>query len=178
MKKTSVAVSPRTVCFVGISGKPGVGGPLEPLSEKTLSGKIIIQVETQLRNIGDCSAFFRDNLVRNPPLRDGKLRYPSLQEMKSEWAKFERRLAGIKSNIVILLGRLVADFFKDRRKIKMIARVSPDARLLKWVGIDEEGVIVLAVAHPAYVGVYARKQIGKYAEIISQTVQGLSATER
>jgi hypothetical protein len=38
--------------------------------------------------------------------------------------------------------------------------------------VDEAGSLILAVAHPSYVGVYARKRIGEYAEIIFQAVQG------
>jgi hypothetical protein len=37
--------------------------------------------------------------------------------------------------------------------------------------VDENGLLVLAVAHPSYVGVYARKRIGDYAEIILSAVQ-------
>jgi uracil-DNA glycosylase len=173
MKRSKTVSCSRVVCFVGISGKPGVNGPIKPLSEETLSGRIISRVETKLRTIAECSAFFRDNLVKHAPLHNGKLRYPSPQEMQSEWGFFEQRLAEIKSNIVILLGRLVADFYKDKRKIQMIPRPSPNGRLLKWAGIDENGAIILAVAHPSYVGVYARKQIDNYAKLILQTIRGM-----
>jgi len=93
--------------------------------------------------------------------------------MKAEWALFERRLAKTKSNVVVLLGALVADFFRDRRRIRTFLCPSADGLLLKWVGVDENGLIILAVAHPSYVGVYARKRLGEYAEIILQAIKGL-----
>ncbi len=173
MKKTKALTISHVVCFVGISGKSDDRGPIKPLSEETLSGKIISSVEAKLRTVSECPMFFRDNLVRNPPLCAGKLRYPTLREMKAEWALFERRLAKTKSNVVVLLGALVADFFRDRRRIRTFLCPSADGLLLKWVGVDENGLIILAVAHPSYVGVYARKRLGEYAEIILQAIKGL-----
>jgi len=171
MPKRKAMSSGRVVCFVGISGKPGVKGTIEPLSEETLSGKIISEVEAKLRAVSECSIFVRDNLVQNPPLTDGKLRYPTQKEMKSEWGSFEKRMVKKKSNVIILLGKLVAEFFKEMRNIRMVACASADGRLLKWTGVDENGLLVLAVAHPSYVGVYARKRIKDYADMIFQAVQ-------
>jgi hypothetical protein len=172
MPKLKTTSGGRVVCFVGISGKPGANGTIKPLSEETLSGKIISEVEAKLREVSECSVFVRDNLVQNPPLTDGKLRYPTQKEMKSEWKSFERRLVKMNSNVIILLGKLVAEFFKEMRNIRMIGCSFVDGRLLKWTGVDKNGHIILAVAHPSYVGVYARKRIGDYAEIIFQAIQG------
>ena len=171
MSKNKQAAKSQVICFVGISGKPGVGGTLKPLSEETLSGKIISNVEAKLRTESRYSAIHRDNLVQDPPMKNGKLRYPTPSEMKSEWGAFEGRLAGLKSNVVILLGGLVANFFREERTIRMVPCPFADGRLLKWAGIDESGALVLAVAHPSYVGIYARKRVGEYAEIIFQTLQ-------
>jgi hypothetical protein len=171
MRKNKSTNNGQIVCFVGISGKPGVNGTIKALSEETLSGRIISKVEAKLRDASQCSMFFRDNLVQNPPLTNGKLRYPTQKEMKSEWGSFEKRLVKKKSNVIILLGRIVAEFFKEMRNIRMFSCPSADGRLLKWTGLDENGFLVLAVAHPSYVGVYARKQIGDYAEIIFQAIQ-------
>ena len=79
----------------------------------------------------------------------------------------------MKSNVVILLGELVAEFFKSRRGIRIIACPFTDGLLLKWAGIDDNGVIILAVAHPSYVGIYARRRLGDYADVIFHAVQGL-----
>jgi hypothetical protein len=161
------------VCFVGLSGKPGKNGPLEPLAETTLSGKIVSTVEMKLRSTSRCSLFFRDNLVQKPPLRRGKLRYPTPREMISEWKAFELRQAKSESNVIILLGSLVADFFKSKREIRMVECPFADGRLLKWAGVDSKGMIVLAVAHPSYVGIYARKRIADYAEMIFLSLHNL-----
>jgi len=171
MAKTKSALNDKVVCFVGISGKPGANGVLKPLAEETLSGKIISNVEAKLRTAPNCSMFYRDNLVLNPPLTNGKLRYPTPKEMKSEWVPFEKRLAKMKSNVVILLGGLVAEFFKEMRGIRMVQCASADGRFLKWAGVDQAGNLILAVAHPSYMGIYARKRIGDYAENIFQAVQ-------
>jgi len=172
MRKTKITKGNRTVCFVGISGKPGAIGTMKPLSEETLSGKVISKVEAKLREASECSVFVRDNLVQNPPLTDGKLRYPTYREMKSEWGSFERRLVKKKSTVIIVLGNLVADFFQEMRNLRMVADSSAGGRFLKWAGVDDEnGLLVLAVAHPSYVGVYARKRMGDYIEIILQAIQ-------
>jgi uracil-DNA glycosylase len=171
MPKIKITADARVVCFVGISGKPGANGTVKPLSEETLSGRVISNVEAKLRTVSSCSLFYRDNLVTNPPLAKGKLRYPTPREMKSEWGSFEKRLAKMKSNVVILLGGMVAEFFQEMRGIQMVACPSVDGLFLKWAGVDKTGSLILAVAHPSYVGVYARKRIGEYAEIIFQAVQ-------
>jgi uracil-DNA glycosylase len=158
------------ICFVGISGKPSRTGKLSPLSEKTLSGRIVSRVEKRL-SVEPChSRFVRDNLVRKAPLTNGKLRYPTLEEFKKEWSSFERRLAKVKSTVVILLGALVSDFFSGKREIRKVPCNFADGRLLKWVGIDRDGMLVLAVAHPSYVGIYARKRIEEYAEMIQKAI--------
>jgi uracil-DNA glycosylase len=171
MQKKRNNLKKYVVCFVGISGKPSAAGTLEALSDKTLSGKIISQVEVKLRSVPECSIFFRDNLVKDPPLTNGKLRYPTPEEMKSEWGKLEKRLVKIGSNVVILLGALVSEFFKTKREVKVIRNEIADGRLLKWAGTDKIGRLILAVAHPSYVGIYARKQIDNYTDIICRTIQ-------
>ena len=77
MKKKKYSLKKNIVCFVGISGKPGDAGTLEALSNKTLSGKIVSRIELKLRSVPECSDIFRDNLVKDPPLTNGKLRYPT-----------------------------------------------------------------------------------------------------
>jgi len=163
----------RVVCFIGISNKPGDDGPVKPLSETTLSGKVISTVESKLRGVSGCSVFFRDNLVQKPPVSRGKLRYPTLREMKSEWESFEQRLADTESHVVILLGGMVSDFFRSKSEVRIFACPFADGLLLKWAGIDESGRIVLAVAHPSYVGIYARKRIGDYADAILNAIRTL-----
>src|SRR3954453_6491337 len=101
----SIQISiPPVICFVGISNKPGKAGTIKALSEDTLSGKIVSGIEARLRLGSHFRTFRRDNLVKSPPLRNGKLRYPTNDEMKSEWLSFQRRLKRSKSNVVILLG--------------------------------------------------------------------------
>ena len=165
---------PHSVCFVGISGKPDGIGRVAPLSEHTLSGKIISQVEDKLRSRTLCVRFYRENLVQNPPLKNGKLRYPTIGELKSEWGSFIGRLSTVKPNVVILLGQIVAEFFRRQIKVALFANEYERGALLKWAGVDEKGLLVLAVAHPSYVGVYARKRLPEYADIISEAVHRFS----
>jgi hypothetical protein len=173
MRNLSIPTPPRVVCFVGLSSKPGKDGPLEPLAESTLSGKIVSTVEKKLRSEPRLSLFRRDNLVQKPPLRSGKLRYPTPGEMSSEWRAFEKRQTKAKASIFILLGSLVADFFKSKREIRIVDCPHADGRLLKWAGVDQEGMVILAVAHPSYVGIYARKRIEEYAELIHLSARNI-----
>jgi uracil-DNA glycosylase len=171
MHKPKTISSSPVVCFVGISNKPGPAGTIEALSKETLSGKIVSDIETRLRSDPECRIFFRDNLVQSPPLQRGKLRYPTQHEMKSEWLSFQRRLRRTKSNVVILLGELVADFFRSKQDLRVVDCPFADGRLLKWTGIDGTGRIVLAIAHPSYVGIYARKHLKDYADAVFHAVQ-------
>ena len=156
----------RVVCFVGLSSKPGKEGPLHALAETTLSGKVVSTVEIKLRSESRLSLFRRDNLVQKPPLSRGKLRYPTLREMTMEWSAFQNRQTEAKSSVFILLGSLVSEFFRSKREIRLVDCPHADGRLLKWAGVDKMGMIILAVAHPSYVGIYARKRIEEYAELI------------
>jgi uracil-DNA glycosylase len=171
---TKPSFSHNVICFVGISGKPNRNGHLAPLSEKTLSGRIVSRVEKTLSAEPVHLKFVRDNLVRKAPVTNGKLRYPTMEEFKREWSSFERRLAKVKSNVVILLGGLVSDFFSEKRDIRRVPCSFADGRLLKWAGIDRDGTVVLAVAHPSYVGIYARKRIEEYAEMIRMAIRSLT----
>lgn len=159
------------VCFVGISSKPGKSGPLKALASETLSGKIVSAIETRLRSSSNCRTFARDNLVRIIPLTGGRLRYPTVLEMEKEWNRFQRRLRHRKANIVVLLGNLVANFFRSQHNIQMINSRYADRRFLKWTGVDESGRAIIAIAHPSYVGIYARKHIGAYGDALSSVVQ-------
>lgn len=172
MNRNNSKSNTSTVCFIGMSAKPaGPNGPIKPLCETTLSGKVISSVETKLRAESDFSTFFRDNLVQTPPMTNGRLRYPSLAEMKAEWTDLQKRLRKTKSRVVVLLGGIVSDFFKSKHQITMLDCPCVDGRLLKWAGMDRFGRIILAVAHPSYVGIYARKHMDEYAQIILNAVQ-------
>lgn len=172
MRQTKHRSSSTIVSFVGISSKPGVDRPIAPLSDETLSGRIISDVEARLRKTPDGRTFFRDNLVKTPPLHKGKLRYPTKRELKSEWAEFDQRLTRMRANVVVLLGGIVSQFFRSKRVLRVITCPFADGLLLKWVGIDESGRLVLAVAHPSYIGIYARKRRVDYADAIFHTIQG------
>src|SRR5262249_32004374 len=107
------------------------------------------------------------------PLLRGKLRYPTPREMTLEWRAFEHRQTKTRTSVFILLGSLVADFFKSKREICIIDCPHADGRLLKWAGVDKKGMIILAVAHPSYIGVYARKRIEEYAELIHLSTRNI-----
>ncbi len=171
--KSIFQTSSRVVCFVGLSSKPGKDGPLEPLAETTLSGRIVSTVERRLRSESRLSLFCRDNLVQKPPLRRGKLRYPTPREMTSEWRAFQDRQTETKSSVFILLGGLVAEFFRSKREIRFVDCPHADGQLLKWAGVDKMGMIILAVAHPSYVGIYARKRTEEYAELIHLSARNI-----
>jgi hypothetical protein len=87
-----------------------------PFAIGRMSGKIVSQIEARIRGKSSDSVFVRDNLVKDPRVTNGRLRYPTSKEMSAGWRSFQRRLLENRSAVFVLLGKLVADFAKVIQK--------------------------------------------------------------
>ena len=141
-----------------------------------LSGKIVDKAfDVILTNVPGAK-LDKANLVPHAPMRGGKIRYPNQQEMEQGWRLLARKMAQTKVEIVILLGRQVADFVRPRISIVDVRDV--EGRFVKWAATDGKGRVIVAAAHPSYVGVYARKHIDDYAqEIFKMAAQAWAMRE-
>ncbi len=128
------------VCFVGITDKIG----MKPFDPSTKSGIIIDQIISQLDF--DCDKI---NYVSFSPLSEnGKLRYPTKDELTNSFVSFQERISQIQPDLLVVCGKMIAkelqkhNFYQDK---------------------------VLIIYHPSYVYVYKRNHIDSYVqEVVKQ----------
>ena len=155
------------VFFVGISAKIAKSDDEMPLSPTTNSGMLIQKVEELCPNIG----IYKTNLVKCVPLDDdGKLRYPTKEEINHCFENLLVELQEIKPKIVFLLGNKVISTIESHMKVKFS----------KWDGFDFQykkinGIYYIPIQHPSYIYVYKRKQIEEYVNAIVQSINKIMA---
>lgn len=130
-----------------------------PLSPQTRSGALVDEIERPLR--GKIS-FYKTNLVKCVPLKDGKIRYPVEQEMSKCFSNFSFELEILKPEVVFLLGKQVASFVMKQFNVRDINL--PEN--FKYKPIEYNDTLFVPIHHPSYMLVYKRKQIYSYIEQI------------
>jgi DNA polymerase len=103
------------------------------------------------------------------PLKDDKIRYPSLSEMKECYFHLETEISNFNPKIIFLLGKQVAEFVLNNYK--------------KEASLDDnfnyslyfcDGNIYIPIHHPSFILVYKRKKLSDYMQsiesIISQNI--------
>lgn len=137
------------VMWVGLSAK--MVDDLDssiPLDIDTNSGKLINEIEMQNKTI----TFYKTNLVKCLPLKEnGKIRYPSNEEMSLCINNLFIELNIVKPKIVFLLGNVVSKFVLDyinKNKFNI-------------------GIKFISIEHPSYICVYKRKYKNDYINKIS-----------
>ena len=150
------------VFLVGLSAKKIGKNGFSPLSEKTTSGKVIKKIEDTCQGI----RFYKTNLVKCLPLSEnGKIRYPRKEEMDCCFENLVWEISVLKPQIVFLLGEKVYANVGKNLKIEF---KKPDD--IQFHAIEYDGIWLVPVQHPAYIGVYRKKDEEKYIEDIRQTV--------
>ena len=130
------------IVFIGVSNKKDK----EPFDISTNSGKIIHDIIKELNY--DC---YKLNLVPYVPLtKEGKLRYPTKEEIKESMPLLKKELREINPNCIISLGNVVS---KELKKIK------------------EYQNIILFENHPSYIYVYKRKELDEYKKRIIEKIK-------
>lgn len=143
------------VMWIGLSAKKVENIENDyPLSENTNSGKIIKEVETMLPNI----KYYKTNLVKCLPLdENGKLRYPSTEEMNACINNLIKEIEYLKPKIVFLLGNNVTQFIDSYIKKN---NIKINTNLKK-------------VAHPSYIYVYKRKNKQEYINMLINHINNI-----
>lgn len=138
----------------------------KPLSLKTNSGKLISLIEKNCNT----EKFYKTNMVKCLPLKDGKIRYPNKQEMRSCFKNFYLETKMFNPKIVFLLGKQVSNFICEEFN-------------LDEVKLDEEftykilkinNITYIPVHHPSFILVYKRKKVEKYINKITELIESHS----
>ena len=130
-----------------------------PLSPLTPTGSLIQRIEHSYNNE---ITFYKTNLVKCVPLKDGRIRYPFEHEMEKCFPNFEWELEYLSPNTVFLLGKQVANFV-----LKKLANYKPSLNEeFRYNPVEINGVCFIPVHHPSYVLVYKRKNLNQYIKSI------------
>jgi len=130
-----------------------------PLSIYTSTGKLLVEIEKYSSN----SQFYKTNIVKCLPLNNGKIRYPSKNEMMACYSNFKIEIEMIKPNIVFMLGKQVATFIL-KMKGKNLFNLSQDFQYDKF---EINGVSYIPIHHPSYILIFKRKQKEAYINAVS-----------
>ena len=147
------------VMFVGLSSKPGT----EPLCSSTNSGKLICEIE---QHVSQVFSVYKTNLVKCAPLdANGKLRYPTSEEMKACLPRLLTEIDHYQPRAIVPLGGQVAKF--------MLGELMPNPHFsgfsndFRYEAFSFKGHVILPVHHPSYVWIYRRKRIAQYIGAVS-----------
>ena len=103
------------VFWVGLSAVKVSDSMDIPLASNTNSGKLIHSIEFFNSEID----FYKTNLVKCLPLKDGKIRYPSKEEMKTCFPHLENEINSINPRLIFLLGKQVATFVLNKYRVSV-----------------------------------------------------------
>ncbi len=132
-----------------------------PLSPLTRSGALINDIENPLTEI---ISFYKTNLVKCVPLKEGKIRYPLEHEMEKCFPNFKYELETLTPSVVFLLGKQVASFVMKKMGVREI--YLPDD--FKYKPIEIDGTFFVPIHHPSYMLVYKRKFLKVYTRNIQK----------
>ena len=146
--------------FVGLSSKPGT----EALCPTTNSGKLIGEIENR---VAETFSVHKTNLVKCAPLDSGgKLRYPTLAEMKACLPHLLSEIEHFQPRVIVPLGGQVAKF--------MVNNLMPDQHFdgfaddFSYQAFSLNNGMLLPIHHPSYIWVYRRKRIPQYIGAVGE----------
>lgn len=140
--------------FVGLSSKPGTAA----LCPSTNSGKLIGEIENR---VAETFSVHKTNLVKCAPLDEGgKLRYPTLAEMKACLPHLLNEIEHFQPRVIVLLGAQVAKFMVNA--LMPTQRFDGFADDFSYRTFSLNSGILLPIHHPSYIWVYRRKRIPQY----------------
>lgn len=151
------------VFWVGLSAVKVSNSNEIPLSESTNSGKLIHSIEA----LSDDATYYKTNIVKCLPLKNGKIRYPSKKEMEKCFFHFENELDILKPELVFLLGKQVATFVLSRYGIKEYNLNDDFDYKVFQVG----NFNFIPVHHPSYILIYKRKRMQDYIKKIERIIR-------
>lgn len=140
--------------FVGLSSKPGTA----VLCPTTNSGKLISEIEER---ISESFSVYKTNLVKCAPLDEhGKLRYPTLAEMKACLPRLITEIEHFQPRVIVPLGGQVTKFMMNT--LMSDQRFDGFSDDFRYRTFSFNSGMLLPVHHPSYIWVYKRKRISQY----------------
>ena len=153
------------IMWVGLSAKEVTSDIEGPLSIKTNSGKILREIEEELKN----KLTYKTNLVKCLPLdEENKIRYPTKKEIDCCLEHLLSEIKIISPKIIFLLGEKVYKAVAQKMKID----------LKKW---DEfkyyydkvDGIYYIPIHHPSYIHRTKKKNMKNYVDNVKKLVLDL-----
>lgn len=131
--------------FLGITDKVGKTA----FDSTTKSGEIIEDIIKKL----PCECF-KMNFVSFPPLKEnGKLRYPTREELEDSVSSFKTSIEELQPNLIVVCGKMIFNFLKKKQ-------------------LYQDKTIM--IYHPSYIWVYQRKNLECYKnDVVKQIVKML-----
>lgn len=148
------------IFWVGLSAvqfDEGIEG--KPLSPFTRSGALLENIEAPIRKE---ITFYKTNLVKCLPLKDGKIRYPLEHEMEKCFPNFEFEVDVLKPSVIFLLGKQVAFFVMKKMGIKEISL----SENFRYETFEINNITFIPIHHPSYILVYKRKHLYRYIKSV------------
>lgn len=154
------------IFWVGLSAVKTSDNRDIPLSNNTNSGKLINSIEYFIPE----KSFHKTNLVKCLPLKNDKIRYPTIKEMKNCFFNLEKEINYLKPNYIFLLGKQVASFILNHYGIKEYSL--NDEFDYNFFNINSYKFI--PIHHPSFILIYKRKKLQKYIDGIEAIIRGNS----
>jgi len=133
------------IMVVGLSAKIKHNSTEIPLDRRTRSGSLVSELEEIAQNYG--YNFYRTNLIKCVPLDvNGKLRYPTEEEIDLCFKNLVIEMDYIKPQIVILFGGIVVDAFANQLRLCFSKSSIQTYRFQKM-----DGRYYIPMYHPSYV---------------------------
>ena len=153
-----------TVFWVGLSAvKVSNVNEDAPLSINTNSGHLINAIEQSFIDV----EFYKTNLVKCLPLKEGKIRYPSKKEMESCYSNLRLEIQTLRPQLIFLLGRQVASFVAEVNKYDKISKFNDD---FDYQPFNIGQTVFIPVHHPSYILVFKRKRVEDYIKQITRII--------
>ena len=151
------------IFWVGLSAVKVMDNADIPLANNTNSGKLINSIEFFIPNV----VFYRTNIVKCLPLKDGKIRYPLKNEMEVCFYHLENEIESLNPKLIFLLGKQVATFVLNKYGIKEYSLNEN----FEYNSFEVNNYKFVPIHHPSYILVYKRKQLQDYIKNIEKIIK-------
>ena len=130
----------------------------EPFANTTQSGALLRGIVKEITSL----QFYFTNIVKCLPLNNGKIRYPSRDEMTECFINYKVEIDELRPIKVVLLGKQVSSFVSKQLGFRFSSATSP----FEFDVVDHDGIEYMDAYHPSYVSVYKRKDLPLYKDAI------------
>lgn len=157
------------IMVVGLSAKIIHDATEIPLDTRTRSGQLVSALEEIAQ--GDGLSFYRTNLVKCVPLDDnGKLRYPTKEEINKCFENIILEINYINPKLIILFGSIVENAFENHLQMHFHKSGTKQYKIRQ-----KEKKYFISMYHPSYVlrsKLRKERFLADYSYLIRFFVQG------